>query len=138
MILTCPSCGTQYLVKDGAIPPQGRQVRCASCKHSWHENPPPEENTEEAPDQSIAEATLIEPRSGPEAEERAFEESVVEAEEGDAAPEAASAEPVEQESEPDVAEYAAEQRAQAVSADFDSAATNEAVPAAENWSEPTA
>ena len=39
MILTCPSCGTQYVVKDGAIPPQGRQVRCASCKHSWHQSP---------------------------------------------------------------------------------------------------
>jgi predicted Zn finger-like uncharacterized protein len=138
MILTCPNCGTQYVVKDGAIPPQGRQVRCASCKHSWHENPPPEENAEEAPDQSIAEATLIEPRSGPEAEERAFEESVVEAEEGDAAPETAPAEPVEQGAEPDVAEYAAEQRAQAISADFDSAATPEAVPVAENWSEPAA
>jgi predicted Zn finger-like uncharacterized protein len=39
MILTCPSCGTQYAVKEGAIPPQGRQVRCASCKHAWHQNP---------------------------------------------------------------------------------------------------
>ena len=42
MILTCPNCGTQYVVKDGAIPPQGRQVRCASCKHSWHQDPEPE------------------------------------------------------------------------------------------------
>lgn len=41
MILTCPSCGTQYVVKDGAIPPEGRQVRCASCKHSWHQDPEP-------------------------------------------------------------------------------------------------
>ena len=39
MILSCPACGTQYVVKDGAIPPQGRQVRCASCRHSWHQDP---------------------------------------------------------------------------------------------------
>jgi predicted Zn finger-like uncharacterized protein len=39
MILTCPSCGTQYVVKDGAIPEGGRQVRCASCRHSWHQEP---------------------------------------------------------------------------------------------------
>lgn len=37
MILTCPECGTQYAVKDGAIPDGGRRVRCASCGHSWHE-----------------------------------------------------------------------------------------------------
>ncbi|MES2120073.1 MAG: zinc-ribbon domain-containing protein [Pseudomonadota bacterium] len=104
MILTCPSCGTQYVVKDGAIPPVGRQVRCVSCKHSWHQDPEPgSEFAETAPaaaepeippppagtevqraydepvadqhededDESLAEATLIDPRSGPEAEERA-------------------------------------------------------------------
>ena len=52
MILTCPSCGTQYVVKDGAIPPAGRQVRCASCKYSWHQEPDEEptlELQEEAP-----------------------------------------------------------------------------------------
>ena len=96
MILTCPSCGTQYVVKDGAIPPEGRQVRCASCKHSWHQDPeaadtlalqPAEEVAAEpeaaAPDEdeSLAEATLIEPRSGPEAEERAFEEASIDSEE---------------------------------------------------------
>ena len=37
MILTCPSCGTQYAVKDGAIPAGGRKVRCATCGHSWHQ-----------------------------------------------------------------------------------------------------
>ena len=124
MILTCPSCGTQYVVKDGAIPPGGRQVRCASCKHSWHQDPEevaetevepapadegfvePEEaqveepsieegSVEEAPqaddDESLAEATLIEPRSGPEAEERAYEEAALadeEQEEPEVAPEA--------------------------------------------------
>ena len=130
MILTCPNCGTQYVVKDGAIPPEGRQVRCASCKHSWHQGPdegaapesaaieetappadavsdvspvPPDTGfvapepespadarvdqeeiaSAEAGDdgESIAEATLIEPRSGPEAEERAYEEATADAEE---------------------------------------------------------
>ena len=101
MILTCPDCGTQYVVKDGAIPPEGRQVRCAACKHSWHQDPEPVEPLELQPeaaisevqaeaatvdqseqlaeeDESFAEATLIEPRSGPEAEERAYEEALIE------------------------------------------------------------
>ena len=89
MILTCPNCGTQYVVKDGAIPPQGRQVRCASCKHSWHQDPETEptlelpaeaqapESAESGEGESIAEATMIEPRSGPEAEERAYEEATI-------------------------------------------------------------
>lgn len=38
MILTCPACDTKYVVKDSAIPPEGRKVRCASCKHSWHQD----------------------------------------------------------------------------------------------------
>ena len=120
MILTCPDCGTQYVVKDDAIPPEGRQVRCAACKHSWHQDPetsadaahaasatetkdtltdqsPPqaedvgaESASAEAPpeydagdsaaaDESLAEATLVEPRSGPEAEQRAYEEAMLDA-----------------------------------------------------------
>jgi predicted Zn finger-like uncharacterized protein len=39
MILTCPECSTKYVVKDGAIPQGGRKVRCASCQHSWHQDP---------------------------------------------------------------------------------------------------
>src|SRR5688572_8772710 len=76
MILTCPACGTQYVVKDGAIPPQGRQVRCASCKHSWHQDPELSEAPAEE-EESIAEAALIEPRTGPEAEERAYQEAAL-------------------------------------------------------------
>lgn len=78
MILTCPACSTKYVVKDGAIPAGGRQVRCAACKHSWHQDP--EAGAEAGPDveeQSIAEAALIEPRSGPEAEARAFQEASI-------------------------------------------------------------
>ena len=75
MILTCPSCGTQYVVKDGAIPPQGRQVRCASCKHSWHQDP---EQSDFADDgETLAEAAAIDPSSGPEAEERAYQEAAL-------------------------------------------------------------
>jgi predicted Zn finger-like uncharacterized protein len=108
MILTCPDCGTQYVVKDDAIPTEGRQVRCAACKHSWHQNPevssvaeaePAPADTSEleqkapaaaeeaeaqerpaAEDENFAEATLIDPRSGPEAEQRAYEEAVIEGE----------------------------------------------------------
>ena len=75
MILTCPECGTQYVVKDGAIPPQGRQVRCASCKHSWHQDP--ELSDEPLEEETVAEAAMIDPSSGPEAEERAYQEAAL-------------------------------------------------------------
>lgn len=70
MILTCPSCGTQYVVKDGAIPSAGRQVRCKACQHSWREMPSSEQEAADAevippdpppPDVPAAEA-IDEPR----------------------------------------------------------------------------
>ncbi len=68
MILTCPACSTKYVVKDGAIPPAGRQVRCASCKHSWHQDPdgassPPAPEPVQEPETVVAESAtaIVEP-----------------------------------------------------------------------------
>lgn len=36
MILVCPSCESKFKVPDGAIPPEGRKVRCAQCGNAWH------------------------------------------------------------------------------------------------------
>ena len=35
MILECPACGARYRVADDAIPPAGKNVRCAKCQHGW-------------------------------------------------------------------------------------------------------
>ena len=147
MILTCPNCGTQYVVKDDAIPPEGRQVRCAACKHSWHqdaavaaevvsagetepveeaqsfpETEPASEFEQPPEEEGLAEATTIEPRSGPEAEERAYEEAVIE---GDAeAPAGDEATPAQSQSE--IADRSAVE-APATAADWNEPPHSEAV-----------
>lgn len=63
MILTCPACQTRYLIPDGALGASGRQVRCASCKHSWFATPEaaPEPAPEPAAPQPAVETFAGEP-----------------------------------------------------------------------------
>ena len=52
MLLICPECTTRYLVADTAVGPDGRQVRCANCAHSWFAHapaPPPAGASPELP-----------------------------------------------------------------------------------------
>ena len=105
MILTCPSCGTQYVVKDGAIPASGRQVRCKACQHSWREFPAaldgPLELDREAPEQT-APSEAEEPAA--EAVDEPVDQSAL-AQEDEPAPEEAFEEASEPEPEPDPYSY---------------------------------
>lgn len=40
MIITCENCGTRFRVDEKKLGATGRMVRCASCAHIWHQEPP--------------------------------------------------------------------------------------------------
>ena len=94
MILTCPACDTKYVVKDGAVPPGGRQVRCAACRHSWHQDPDPEP----APADEVAARAGPEAAYLPDSDEAALDQPPHEALENPPLPEEyAQSDPVEEE-----------------------------------------
>ncbi|MEM8876991.1 MAG: zinc-ribbon domain-containing protein [Pseudomonadota bacterium] len=42
MIITCPSCATQYRVDAATFPQEGRRAKCANCGNRWHATCEPE------------------------------------------------------------------------------------------------
>lgn len=39
MIISCPNCFARYTLPQGALPDEGRKVRCSSCSNTWHATP---------------------------------------------------------------------------------------------------
>jgi predicted Zn finger-like uncharacterized protein len=35
MIISCPNCNKQFIIKPSLIPDNGRDVKCGSCDHVW-------------------------------------------------------------------------------------------------------
>lgn len=65
MILECSECRTRYLVPDAAIGIDGRTVRCATCKHSWFQEPAPLDLVARADGATEARSARAEPPAPP-------------------------------------------------------------------------
>ncbi|WP_299968241.1 zinc-ribbon domain-containing protein [uncultured Roseobacter sp.] len=46
MRLICPNCDAQYEVPDNVMPPNGRDVQCSNCGHTWFQNHPDAEEAD--------------------------------------------------------------------------------------------
>jgi predicted Zn finger-like uncharacterized protein len=71
MILTCPNCATRYTVKDAAMPPQGRTVRCKKCGHSWFATAPEAVSAVTFAEEAMPQLSPAGPLPAPDAERKA-------------------------------------------------------------------
>lgn len=37
MLITCPNCLSQFSITDDIIPPEGKNLQCSVCLHTWHQ-----------------------------------------------------------------------------------------------------
>lgn len=58
MRIVCPNCSSAYTVADDMLGPNGRKVKCASCKEIWHATPEPEEEVLPADVDAFADADM--------------------------------------------------------------------------------
>ncbi|MDT7933556.1 MAG: zinc-ribbon domain-containing protein [Sphingomonadaceae bacterium] len=58
MEITCPNCGARFRVPADAIPPEGRDIVCANCRQSWHQQATAEALVEAAPTASMPAAPV--------------------------------------------------------------------------------
>ncbi|GAW41854.1 hypothetical protein SH203_02265 [Brevundimonas sp. SH203] len=72
MILTCPACATSYFIRDDAVGPEGRKVRCKSCGEVWRATPDEPLELTLAPEPAAAAST---PSPDPEPEAASLAET---------------------------------------------------------------
>jgi predicted Zn finger-like uncharacterized protein len=63
MLISCPNCSARYLVADTVIGPSGRRVRCASCKHVWHQSAAQEDGKRDIVRAAVKPAAPSQPQS---------------------------------------------------------------------------
>ena len=66
MRLVCPNCKANYEIPRDAVPISGREVKCASCGHSWFQTRTKKSNDGELiePENEVIEKVEEKPNKG--------------------------------------------------------------------------
>jgi len=59
MFIVCEKCSSQYGVSEKAIGENGREVKCSSCGHTWHQMPIYKQSDADVIEEAIGEAKEI-------------------------------------------------------------------------------